>query len=124
MRRRVRGDRRQAVRRIDGIVEVAQVVEQPALDRVDVRVLEPWQEGFAVELDDLGPPADERANLRVAADRDDPATRDGDRLGGSRQRDERLDGRAQEDEIRLGGGHEKTPCAHRRAGSRRAGWLA
>jgi hypothetical protein len=84
--------------RIGQRAEVAAVGQQPTLDRVDVRVLKPWEERLAVQLHDLGRGTDELAHLRTA-DRHDPTVAHGQgvRRGGCFRH--LFNGRATDDQV-------------------------
>ena len=63
-----------------GVVELAADAREPAVGRVDVRVLEAGRDGAAAQLDVARAGADEAPHIAVAADGDDPAAADGERL--------------------------------------------
>jgi hypothetical protein len=95
-------------------VKVAAEPTDAAVERMDVRVLEAWNEQAAVEGDDPRPRPDPRRDIALAADGEDPAGLDGDRFSPRTSRIDRVDVAAPEDEFGGGVCHRRT-MAHRRA---------
>ena len=72
--------------------------DRQALD-VRMRVDEPWEERAAVEIDDACARPDKAADVLLAADRNDPVTRDGHRRGHAFLRIDGDHGAAAQDEV-------------------------
>jgi hypothetical protein len=79
-----------------------------------VRVVESGQDHRALQVDDAGGAAGERAHRPIRADRDDAIAADGDGLGGREGVVDGPDGGVEKDEVRreLGGGR-KGPATRR-----------
>ncbi len=80
-------------------MEVDQVPQQPAVDRVDVGILESREQRLTVELDDARAGADLVTHLLSGPDRGDAPVPHRDRPGRCGARHDRLDARAEKGEI-------------------------
>ena len=79
MRRGVRRDAVEIVRRRQLLVEIATEHREAAVDGVDVRVLESGRHGPSPQVDDAGARTRELLDRGIGPDRDDPAIADGER---------------------------------------------
>ena len=80
-------------------VQVAAKHRQPAMDRMDVRVLEAGGHGPPVKLDHAGPRPDQVADRGVVSDGDDALTSHGERRRPRACRIHRRDAATAEDEV-------------------------